>query len=54
MSGIDIGTTVRLKEDNDQTGTVVSWDDTRHEYLVDLGDEQLHYAAAADLQVVKD
>lgn len=52
MSGYEIGQTVQVKgrDGTDSDGTIVSWDDTRQQYLVALeGDEAQHYFAADEL-----
>ncbi|MDO7869596.1 hypothetical protein [Nocardioides jiangxiensis] len=52
MSGIDVGSKVRITGEGSPTGTVVSWDDTRSEYLVEMADGQSRYVAQADLEPV--
>ena len=52
MSGYEIGATVQVRgrDGTDTTGTVVSWDDTRQQYLVRLeGDDGQHYFEADEL-----
>lgn len=52
MSGYDIGETVQVRgrDGTDRPGTIVSWDDTRQQYLVRIeGDEGQHYFATDEL-----
>lgn len=52
MSGYEIGETVQVRgrDGTDTTGTIVSWDDTRQQYLVRIeGDDGQHYFGADEL-----
>jgi hypothetical protein len=52
MSGYEIGQSVQVKgrDGTDTTGTIISWDDTRQQYLVRVdGDEGQHYFASDEL-----